>query len=135
MGSIRHGFLSVAFTLAFATATVGGAQDSFARKELLRADLSGKPDSMEVIVSISEYRPGDELPRHVHHGIEAAYVLEGGTIEPLGKPAIEVPAGSSLMNLRGVPHGFKVVGEKTIKVLTMHVVDRGKPLFDPAEED
>jgi len=36
-----------------------------------------------------------------------------------------------LMNIRDVMHGgFKVVGDRTVKLLTVHVVDKGKPLYD-----
>jgi hypothetical protein len=39
------------------------------------------------------------------------------------------------MNLRDVAHGgFKVVGDKTIKLLTVHIVDKGKPLYDPVKK-
>ena len=35
------------------------------------------------------------------------------------------------MNLRDAPHaGWKVVGDKSIKIVTVHVVDKGKPLYD-----
>lgn len=106
------------------------AQDTTARKELQRTDLSNAP-GMEVILSISELKPGDELAAHFHHGVEMGYVLEGGTVEALGKPAFALVAGESTMNLRDVPHaGFKVVGDKTIKLLTVHIVDKGKPLYD-----
>jgi hypothetical protein len=61
--------------LLFAAAVIGvavvaQAQDSPQRKELRRVDLSGAA-GMEVISSISEFKPGDELPRHLHHGVEA----------------------------------------------------------------
>lgn len=40
-------------------------------------------------------------------------------------------SGSPIMNLRDVKHGgFKVTGRKTIKLLTVHIVDKGKPLYD-----
>ncbi len=128
MKSIQHK-LFFALVLVIATAAPGWAQDSAARKELRRVDLSGAP-GMEVVLSISEYKPGDELPVHFHHGVEAGYVLEGGMVEPPGKPAFAIPTGAPIMNLRDVPHGFKVVGDKTIKFITVHVVDKGKPLFD-----
>ncbi len=128
MKSIKHK-LFFALALVIATAAPGWAQDSAARKELRRVDLSGAP-GMEVVLSISEYKPGDELPVHFHHGVEAGYVLEGGMVEQPGKPAFAIPTGAPIMNLRDVPHGFKVVGDKTIKFITVHVVDKGKPLFD-----
>jgi cupin domain len=76
-------------------------------------------------------KPGDASMLHIHHGEEAFYVLEGGTIElPDGK---QVPFNTGLtsVNVRDAPHGaFKVVGDKTIKLLTVHIVDKGKPLYD-----
>jgi|SRR6478735_4625932 len=100
------------------------------RTELRRTDLSGAP-GMEVVLSISELKPGDELPAHFHHGVEAGYVLSGGMVKPADKPAYELATGASLMNIRDVMHGgFKVVGDRTVKLLTVHVVDKGKPLYD-----
>ena len=110
------------------------AQDETTRKELQRTDLSGAP-GMEVILSITELKPGDELAAHFHHGVEMGYVLEGGMVEPPGKPAFTLATGESIMSLRDVPHaGFKVVGDKTIKLLTVHIVDKGKPLFDSVKK-
>lgn len=127
---------STRFALCFATlvtftASPGPvwAQDSTARKELRRVDLSGAP-GMEVVLSLSEYKPGDALPAHFHHGIEAGYVIEGGMVEIPGKPAFEISTGAPIMNLRDVTHGgFKIVGAKSIKLITVHIVDKGKPLY------
>ena len=49
------------------------AEDSENRKELKRIDLSGSPE-MEVISSISEYKPGEVVGRHFHHGVESELV-------------------------------------------------------------
>ena len=96
---------------------------------LFRSDLTGT--KMEVILSTAEYQPGDMIPRHIHHGEEAAYVLEGATVEAPDGKRIELKAGSGTINLRDVPHaGFKVVGDKALKLLTVHVVDKGAPLYD-----
>lgn len=105
------------------------AQDSPFRRELKRADLTGT--NMEVITSISEIKLGDTSMLHIHHGEESFYVLEGGTIElPDGKQ-VPFPTGIAAVNVRDVPHGaFKVVGDKTVKLLTVHIVDKGKPLYD-----
>src|SRR6478609_8601794 len=105
------------------------AQDSPYRKELKRSDLTGI--TMEVITSISEIKPGDTSMLHIHHGEESFYVLEGGTIElPDGKQ-VPFPTGIAAINIRDTPHGaFKVVGDKTVKLLTVHIVEKGKPLYD-----
>ena len=106
------------------------AQDSAGRKEIKREDLAGAP-GMEVINSISEFKPGDTLALHIHHGIESAIVLQGGMIQVPGKDPSPLPTGVSLMNLRNVPHGgWKVVGDTTILLFTVHIVDKGKPLYD-----
>jgi hypothetical protein len=43
------------------------------------------------------------------------------------------PAGQAGVNVRDVPHaGYKVIGDKTLKLLTMHIVDKGKPMTVPA---
>jgi len=118
-----------AIAAAGALICVAHAQDSAGRKELKRSDLTGT--NMEVVVSVSETKPGETLARHLHHGEEALYVLEGATAElPDGKQ-ISLATGSANINVREVAHGgFKIVGDKTLKLLTVHVVDKGKPLYD-----
>ena len=69
----------IVFAAAFIMTAAARAQDSPQRKELRRVDLSGGA-GMEVISSISEFKPGDELPRHLHHGVEAGYVVQGAMV-------------------------------------------------------
>ncbi len=126
----RSGLLISACVLAAGISVLAYSQDSPARKELKRVDLSGAP-GMEVISSYSEYKPGQELGRHIHHGIESGYVLQGAMVQAPGKEPMMLPTGAPIMNLRDVPHGgFKVVGEQTLKLYTVHIVDKGKPLYD-----
>jgi uncharacterized cupin superfamily protein len=105
------------------------AQDSPYRKELKRADLTGT--NMEVITSINEVLPGQASALHIHHGEESFYVVEGGMIElPDGKQ-VPFPTGTTGINRRDMPHGaFKVVGDKAVKYLSVHIVDKGAPLYD-----
>ena len=104
--------------------------DSPQRVEQKRADLSGAP-GMEVIASIAEYMPGDSIGQHLHHGVEATYVIQGARVQAPGQGAKTITTGSTIMNLRDVKHsGFKVVGDTALKLFTVHVVDKGKPLYD-----
>ena len=104
--------------------------DSRQRVEQKRADLSGA-SGMEVIASTAEYKNGDAIDLHIHHGIEAAYVVQGGMVQAPGKDPMPLPTGASLLNLRDVKHGgFKVVGDTPLKLFTVHIVDKGKPLYD-----
>jgi quercetin dioxygenase-like cupin family protein len=103
------------------------------RQELKRADLTMSPD-MEVITSISEIKKGETIPRHFHHGVETGYVLQGTMVQYPGQAPTMIQTGSSIMNLRDVPHaGFTVVGEQPLRLLTVHIVDKNKPLYDRHE--
>jgi quercetin dioxygenase-like cupin family protein len=100
------------------------------RQELKRADLTTSPD-MEVITSISEIKKGEIIPRHYHHGIETGYVLQGTMVQLPGQAPTMMQTGGAIMNLRDVPHaGFTVVGDKPLKLLTVHIVDKSKPLYE-----
>jgi hypothetical protein len=86
---------------------------------------------MEVIASVGEYKPGESIELHFHHGIEAAYVVQGAMVQMPGRDPTALAIGATLMNLREVKHGgFKVVGDTPLKLFTVHIVDKGKPLYD-----
>ncbi|MEJ8848545.1 cupin domain-containing protein [Variovorax rhizosphaerae] len=127
-------FLAVATAILFSFAVQAPAQTSLVPgnvKELARADLSGAPD-MEVITSRIEWKPGESVSRHIHPGIETGVVLQGAMIQPPGKEPVMFPTGAPLMNLRGVAHGgFAVVGDTSLILLTVHIVDKGKPVYQP----
>ena len=104
--------------------------DSPQRVEKTRGDLVGAP-GMEVIVSTAEYKPGESIDLHLHHGAEAVYVIQGATVQAPGKDPSPIPTGASLLNPRDVKHGgISVVGETSLKLFTVHVVDKGQPLYD-----
>ena len=103
--------------------------DSPQRIEKQRADLSGAPN-MEVITSISEYPPGESVRLHSHHGLEALYVIQGASIQKPGREPNMLPTGATGLNLRDAMHaGFTVVGDTPLKLFTVHIVDKGAPLY------
>ncbi len=121
------------FIAALLAVLPAAAQEGVTRTILNRADLAGAP-GMEVISSILEVQPGATVPRHFHNGIETGSVLEGSMIQLPGQEAQRMATGAPIWNMRGVFHGgFKVVGDKSLKLHTVHIVDKGKPLFDGAE--
>jgi quercetin dioxygenase-like cupin family protein len=131
--SARPWFVAAIFgagvvTGLFAQPNLGS--DSPQRVEQKRADLTGAT-GMEVIASTAEYKPGDFIGLHIHHGIETAYVVQGGMFQVPGKDAQPLPTGATLQFLRDAKHaGFKIVGDTPVKLFTVHVVDKGKPLYD-----
>ena len=134
-------YASVGLALACTTGGIGFGGSAMAqetvvheirRTELGRAPVSGD-DTREIIMQLVEFPPGATSPRHVHHGEESFYVIEGGTVKVSGKEPKQRPAGERGINPRGVPHaGYTVVGDRTIKVLSVYVVDKGKPLQEPS---
>jgi len=130
-----HAVLALSGALLFALGLATGltAQtltDSPQRKEQQRTDLTGAPN-MEVIASIVEVKPGESSYLHVHHGVEAFHVLQGASIQAPGQEPTTLPTGLTSLNLREVKHGaFKVLGETPLKLLTVHIVDKDKPLYD-----
>jgi quercetin dioxygenase-like cupin family protein len=111
--------------------TTAQAQSS-KRTEVTKGDLTGT--NMEIVVGIVEVPPGASGVLHTHPGEEAYYVIDSATAEtPDGKQVV-FDAGTSKINVREVPHGaFKVTGDKTLKLLTVHVVDKGKAMFTPVK--
>jgi quercetin dioxygenase-like cupin family protein len=86
---------------------------------------------MEVIMSVIENQPSETIERHIHHGEEAFYVLQGATLETADGKQITLPAGASAINRRDVPHaGLKVLGNTPFKYLAVHIVDKGAKLYD-----
>ena len=99
------------------------------RDELKRADLTGK--DMDVIVTVVTVPPGENLPRHIHPGEEVVYVLDGATLELPDGSQRQFSTGAVTINTRDVPHaGFKIAGDKALKMLTVHIVDKGKPVTE-----
>ena len=128
-------FRSLAGVLLFALGLATGlfaqtTSDSPQRVEQKRTDLSGAP-GMEVIASIGEYKPGEGIDLHIHHGVEAAYVVQGASVQAPGREPMKLTTGATVVNLRDVKHGgFKVIGDTSLKLFTVHIVDKGKPLYD-----
>jgi quercetin dioxygenase-like cupin family protein len=118
-------FLASSFAMLIGTAHAQG----ITRDELKRADLTGK--DMDVMVTVVTVPPGENLPKHIHPGEEVVYVLDGATRELQDGSQRQFPTGAATINTRDVPHaGFKVAGNKALKMLTVHIVDKGKPVTE-----
>ena len=84
---------------------------------------------MQVFVSVLEAPPAAFLAQHTHLGEEAVFALECAMVEIPGRAAALLPTGVTSVDVRDVPRaGFAVVGDRTLKLLNVHVVDKGKPV-------
>jgi quercetin dioxygenase-like cupin family protein len=130
MKLFHSGLFFAASVVAVAFSVAASAQDLPQRKELRRVDLSGA-QNMEVVSSVSTFNPGDEFPRHLHHGVEVGYVVQGTMVQLPGQAPTMMATGAPILNLRDAVHGgFKVIGPGQLILFTAHSVDKGKPLYD-----
>lgn len=64
--------------------------------------------------------PGFSTPRHVHHAAdEAFYVLAGAMRGFCGDEAWRATTGSFVWLPRGIPHGYAVDGDETLRTLAI----------------
>ncbi len=83
-------------------------------------------------MGLAEIGPSICSGRHTHPGIEPSYVLEGeGVIKIDGRPDQYVKAGAPIQIPANVPYDA-CAGTAGAKTLTVHVIEKGKPLESPA---
>ena len=112
---------------AFGIAASATAQE-LKRTELSRTDLTGV-DGKEVVVTMLEAPAGSTSVRHFHYGDEVFYVLDGAMIQVPGQEPQARVTGSVGYNKREIPHaGYKVIGDKPLKLSSIYIVDKGRPL-------
>ena len=102
------------------------------RTPLGKVDVPGC--NYEVIFGIAELSPGPKTGRHSHPGPVLAYVVEGefwylidGQSEKIYK------AGEFFQVSHGAIHNEGASGDKPVKVMAVYVVEKGKPLVQPAQ--
>jgi quercetin dioxygenase-like cupin family protein len=115
---------------------VSSAQDQpIKRTELLRADLADIAGK-ETVIYIADVMPGGEGARHTHYGDEFVYILEGTLlVQPDGKEPITLKQGETahLAPSDGIHAARNGSKSEPAKVLVFLVVEKGKPLSEPAK--
>ena len=77
--------------------------------------------------------PGVTVARHLHPGIESAYVMQGGFELPIqGQATRNIKAGDAFQIPPETPHAGGKPGDAKTTILITYVVDKGKPLASPA---
>src|SRR5262249_30235884 len=77
--------------------------------------------------------PGVPVGRHTHPGIESAYVLEGAFELPVqGQETRMLKAGDGVQIPPETPHAGGKASNVRVKILSVYVVEKGKPLASPA---
>jgi quercetin dioxygenase-like cupin family protein len=107
------------------------AQQEIARNVLQHADLTGTTTT-EVYMTEITAPPGSAFAPHIHHGDEFTYVMQGAVdLDIAGQGAKAFKAGDTIHVNRDTVHGGKVAGDTPLKLLAVHIVDKGTPLADP----
>jgi len=112
------------------------AQDQpIKRTELIRADVDNVAGK-ETVIYIADLAPGAAGARHTHYGDEFVYILEGSlTVKPDGKEPVTLKQGETahLAPADGVHAAKNGSTTEPAKVLVVLVVEKGKPLAEPAK--
>lgn len=127
----------VGITLGLAAAALAAgaalAQGQGIRRTLLqRVDVAGA-EPRECVLGSAELPPGASAGKHYHHGFEVGVVVEGeGDLAVDGEASRRLKAGDSYRIDAGKPHDVKNTGAAAFKVVATWVVEKGKPLSEPA---
>ncbi len=88
------------------------------------ATLKGLGDKTGGALALVEltHPPGFATPRHVHHAAdEGFYVLEGAVRGFCGERRWRATRGAFVWLPRGIPHGYAVDGDETLRTLAFTV--------------
>ena len=104
------------------------AQQGIKRTPLGTMDF---PAGFQTVMGLAEIAPSTCGGRHTHPGIETSYILEGEGVSKVdGRPDRPVKAGDTIQIPANVPHDGCATS-RAAKILTVHVVEKGKPLGSP----
>jgi quercetin dioxygenase-like cupin family protein len=108
-------------------------QPGIKRTVLQRVDDPGSK-THEAVMAAVDFAPGGSAGRHRHPGVEIGYVLEGTVVfEHEGRQPVTKKAGEFFQNDVAAAHDAKNIGSSPAKVLAIYVVEKGKPLAEPAQ--
>jgi mannose-6-phosphate isomerase-like protein (cupin superfamily) len=76
---------------------------------------------METVVLEMTLPVGSSAPLHVHHELDDTwYILDGEMVVRCGDDIMVAGAGHWVSMPRGVPHTFRVVGDREARILLVH---------------
>ena len=102
------------------------------RTPLGKVEVPGS--NYEVVLGIAELAPGFKAGRHSHPGPLLVYVAEGEFWYLIdGQPEKTYAVGDSFQVPHSAIHSEGAVGSKPAKVMAVYIVEKGKPLVQPAQ--
>ena len=125
---------TIQFVAATCTALSALIAPAIAQQGITRTPLSTTdfPPGYQSVMGIAQIPANICFDRHTHPGIENAYLLEGEIVLKIeGKADQRLKAGDAVQIPAGAPH-VGCTTASAVKVLTVHIVEKGKPLASPA---
>jgi quercetin dioxygenase-like cupin family protein len=102
------------------------------RTPLGKVDVPGS--NYEVVFGITELAGGFKSGRHSHPGLVLAYVAEGEFWYLVdGQPERIYKVGESFQLPHSAIHNEGAAGSNPVKVMAVFVVEKGKPMVQPAQ--
>ena len=88
--------------------------------DLLVVEHRSAPDMSTVVLEMT-LPVGSSAPLHVHDDLDDTwYILDGEMVVRCGDEIVRVGAGHWVSMPRGVPHTFRVVGDREARILLVH---------------
>ena len=100
----------------------------FERAMLLTGPIAAS-NTYEAHLGRATIAPGFTAPRHFHHGDEIGVVLEGeAEVDIEGRGVVKIKAGEAFHIASGIKHTPRNGGTTPAKVISIWIVEKGKPL-------
>ena len=113
--------------------TLLAQQTGITRTVLQRVDDPGAK-THEAVMAAVDLQPGANAGRHMHHGVEIGYVLEGSVVlEHQGRQPVTKKAGEHFQIDAAAAHDARNPGKTPTKLLVIYVVEKGKPIAEPVK--
>ena len=109
----------------------GEGPGTWAMGSLFEHLVSGAESGGELGVALVTQPPGVATPLHVHsRECEAFYVLDGSLTYKAGDELHRLVGGSFIFLPKGVPHAFRITGDRPARLLVMTVPGNLLALYD-----
>ncbi len=96
------------------------------------ARIDGPTEAFETFIVAAEAPAGFDVPRHIHPGIESAYIVAGGGLLHVdGEAPRALKAGDVAQIAARRPHQFRIGAEPT-RIGSTYILEKGQPISIPA---
>jgi len=103
------------------------------KREILKR-MEGPTPEFETIIASADIQPGFRVARHIHPGIESAYIVGGSAVLSIdGIGDIALTAGEVAQVPARRPHSL-TNGDRPMKIIATYVLEKGQPIAIPVPE-